>query len=73
MQYVRNYTDLRKKLHHTHGEPTTTNAHERMHEFIKSAEHYDTVEGIGTVVHQSLTVWGRGSPSGLTRSRWCLQ
>ena len=43
------------------------------HEFIKSAEHYDTVEGIGTVVHQSLTVWGRGSPSGLTRSRWCLQ
>ena len=56
------------------GEPTTTNAHERMHEFIKSAEHYDTVEGIGTVVHQSLTVWGaRGSPSGLTRSSRCLQ
>ena len=41
------------------GEPTTTNAHERMHEFIKSAEHYDTVEGIGTVVHQSLTVGTR--------------
>ena len=41
------------------GEPTTTNAHERMHEFLKAAEHYDTVEGIGTVIHQSLTVGTR--------------
>jgi hypothetical protein len=38
------------------GMPTTTNAHERLHSIIKSEQFYNTVEGVATVVAQSVIV-----------------
>ena len=38
------------------GMPTTTNAHERLHSTIKSEQFYNTVEGVATVVAQSVVV-----------------